>query len=467
MADVDVVVIGSGVAGLAAAITAAEAGASVLVAESEAEVGGSSRLSAGMLMGAGTRFQRAAGIEDSPDLLFHEYMQLNRWDLDAGLVDRLARECGPAVEWLADLGVAFYEELSFCGDESRPRMHLPRELGAGVVEVCRRRAVELGVEIALGRPVDRLLADDHGVHGVAVGDDELTASAVVVAAGGFGANPEKLARWFPLAAASGDWCWYMGSSTARGDALDLGDQVGAAIVGTGGLCLLTPNFVREYEPYLPGWLLLVDADGRRFCDETSPYGRLANLVGARGGVAYAVFDEASRTSAPADGPAAYKQTNPAMPGRRSPNWNDEVLGRMADEGRIVRGGSLDEVAAGLGLPAATLTRTAERYNELVVRGADTEHRKGSRFLRPVATPPFYGVEVRLATVALTTTGLRIDPDAAVLDVAGRPIPGLYAAGECTGGVLGDVYMGSGNSYSNCVVFGRVAGASAARRAHPA
>jgi fumarate reductase flavoprotein subunit len=466
MTDVDVVVIGSGLAGLCAAITAAEAGTSVVVAESESEVGGSSRLSAGMLMGAGTRFQRAAGIEDSPEQLFHEYMQLNRWDVDAGLVDRLTRESGPAIEWLADLGVTFYDEISFCGDESRPRMHLPRELGAGVIEVLRRRAVELGVEIVLGQRVDRLLVTDgatRGVRGVAVGDDELTAPSVVVASGGFGANPAKLAEWFPLAARSGDWCWYMGSPSARGDALDLAEQVDAQIAGAGrGLCLLHPNFVREYEPYLPGWLVLVDGDGRRFCNETAPYGLLADLVAARGGRAFAIFDVEAKVAAPADKAAAYKQTNPAMPGRRSPNWNDEMIDRMVAAGQVATGATVGELADRLGLPADVLARTTERYCELAAAGDDTDHLKDPRFLRPIQTPPFYGVEVRLATVALTSAGLRIDRDAAVLDRVGRPIPGLFAAGECTGGVLGEVYMGSGNSYSNCLVYGRIAGQSAAR-----
>jgi fumarate reductase flavoprotein subunit len=156
-----------------------------------------------------------------------------------------------------------------------------------------------------------------------------------------------------------------------------------------------------------------------------------------------------------------------MPGRRSPNWNDEMLGRMADDGRIVRADTIDAVALAIGADPVTLRATVDRYNTLVERGDDVDHHKGSGFLRPIATGPFYAAEVRLATVALTAVGLRIERNAEVLDHAGRVIPGLFAAGECTGGVLGDVYMGSGNSYSNCLVFGRIAGASAARRASEA
>jgi fumarate reductase flavoprotein subunit len=153
-----------------------------------------------------------------------------------------------------------------------------------------------------------------------------------------------------------------------------------------------------------------------------------------------------------------------MPGRRSPNWNDEVVAEMADKGGLVRAGTIAEVAAGLGLPVDVVEGTVRRYNGLVADGEDRDFLKESRFLRPVTTPPFYGAELRPATIALTSVGLRIDVDARVLSERGDVIPNLFAAGECTGGVLGDVYLGSGNSYSNCLVFGRTAGGSAARAA---
>ncbi len=91
---------------------------------------------------------------------------------------------------------------------------------------------------------------------------------------------------------------------------------------------------------------------------------------------------------------------------------------------------------------------------------DNEYLKDAKFLEPIATPPFYGAELRPATVASTACGLRIDPAANVVGTDGRPIVGLFAAGECTGGVVGAQYVGSGNNYANGAVFGRVAGTSA-------
>src|SRR6476660_1666700 len=165
--DVDVVVVGSGAAGWAAAVSAWEHGArSVVVAESEGVVGGSSRLSGGLTMGAGTRYQRALGIDDDADSLFHDYMQLNQWQVEAAVVRRLAERCGPTVEWLGDLGVEYYPDLVFGGDERVPRVHCPIGRGQAVVDVLARRCREQGVEFALGQRVDRLLVDDGAVVGV-------------------------------------------------------------------------------------------------------------------------------------------------------------------------------------------------------------------------------------------------------------------------------------------------------------
>src|SRR5687768_7905170 len=122
MTTVDVFVVGSGIAGLSAAIAAYEAGVGrVMVAEAEGVVGGSSRLSGGIVMAAGSRLQRDAGISDDGDALFHDYMALNQWRLDAGVVRRFAKESGAALDWLVDLGVEFHPQLIFGGDERVPR----------------------------------------------------------------------------------------------------------------------------------------------------------------------------------------------------------------------------------------------------------------------------------------------------------------------------------------------------------
>jgi succinate dehydrogenase/fumarate reductase flavoprotein subunit len=460
--DVDVVIVGSGAAGLAAALTARQRGAgSVLVAESEAVVGGSSRLSGGLIMGAETRYQKSLGIEDDADAMFHDYMQLNGWNVDAGVVRRFTELAGPTVEWLGDLGVEYYDTMVFGGEERVPRVHVPIGRGQAVVDILARHCRDAEVDIALGQRVDRLLTDAGTVTGVAVGDDAITAGAVVVATGGFGNSPELLAEHFPSAAATG-WAWYIGAAGSRGDAFDLGGQVGAQIIGHDhGLRLLHAGFDQIYEAYLPGWLVLVDSDGRRFVDETAPYGILDSMTRDRGDRVFAVFDRAALDKATAAGVARYKHAIPGSSKRQSPHWNADIVDQMVADGRMTSAAGLVELADALGVPPANLEGTVASYNAGVAAGCDREYLKDAAFLEPVATPPFYGAELRPATVASTACGLRIDPDAGVRGLDGNAIPGLFAAGECTGGVVGAQYVGSGNNYANCIVFGRVAGASAA------
>ncbi len=460
--DVDVLVIGSGAAGLTAALTARTAGAErVLVAEAEGVVGGSSRLSGGLMMGAGTRYQRALGIDDDADRLFHDYLQLNRWDIETAAVRRLATEAGAAVEWLGDLGVEFHPELVYGGDEPVPRVHVPLGRGQGVIDVLHRRCRDAGVDIALGRRIDRLVVDDGAVVGGAVADDPVTAGAVVVATGGFANRPDLLERHFPAAAATGA-AWYIGADGSRGDALALGDQVGAQTIGHDrGLRLLHAGFDRIYEAYLPGWLVLVDASGRRFVDETAPYGILDHVLRQHGDRAFAVFDHATLVSATDAGVARYKQAIPGSSKRQSPHWTTDVVEPMVSAGLVHRAGTVGDLAAAAGLPAA-LIGEIDRYNAGVASGVDV-YGKASTFLEPVDAPPFYAAEVRPATVCFTAYGLRVDDRARVLGPDARPVPGLLAAGECTGGIVGAQYVGSGNSYANCVTFGRIAGHTAVGR----
>lgn len=463
--DFDVLVIGSGAAGLSAALAARQAGAErILVAEGESIVGGSSRLSGGLMMGAATRYQKAQGIEDSPEALFHDYMTLNQWKVESAVVERLTQRAGQAVEWLGDLGVEFYDQLVFGGDETLPRVHCPIGRGQAVVDVLYRNCRDAGVEFALGQRVDRLLVSDGAVVGIAVGDDEITAASVVIATGGFGADEEKRRELFPSVYDTG-WSYYIGADGSRGDALDFTREVNAQVTGFNrGLRLLHTDFDRMYEAYIPGWLILVNRQGRRFCNETAPYGIMDGLLQEQGDSAFAIFDHKALVDATELGVARYKQSIPGSTKRQSPHWNLDIIEMMLKEGKVQKRDSLDELAAAIGVPAENLAATVDRVNELVEVHEDQDYLKDAKFLEPIASGPFYAVEVRPATCCFTACGLRINRDAEVLDEAGRPIPGLYAAGEVTGGVIGPRYVGSGNSYGNCVTMGRVAGQSAAAHA---
>jgi len=402
-------------------------------------------------MGAGTRIQKAHGINDSPEALFHEYMAWNAWRLDAAVARKFCDEAGHTVDWMADLGVPFTGELVLGGDEPQPRTHTVAKSGQGIIDALLTRCREREIDIALDKRVDRLIVRDGRVVGVGVGVEELLADTVVIATGGFGASAERLAEHYPSAAATGDWAWYIGADSARGDAFALAEQVDAQITGHDrGLRLLHPNFRREIEAYQPGWVVVVNREGRRFYD----------VHRWQGDTAYVIFDDVQLRFTGQR--AQYK--DPVMAARiKTPNWTPDAVDEQVSKGVMHAASTIAELAAKIGLPVETLTATVERYNAFCHAGVDGEFAKAAKFLQPVATAPFYAALVRPATICLTSCGLRIDPDGRVLAVDGRPIPGLFAGGECTGGVLGDRYMGSGNSIGNSATMGRVAGASAAAR----
>ena len=449
--DYDVIVVGSGVAGLAAAVAAADAGASVLVVESEKRVGGSSRLSGGHFYAAGTSVQKAAGvIGDTADAMFEHYMTLAQWQVDPSVVRRYCDLSAPTLEWVMGLGVKYPKEaLYVSGAGSTPRGHPPEGAGDEVVNVLDGHRTTKGVDLVLDSRVTSLMTNDEGrVTGVRIGDDEATCGAVIMATGGFGANPEMIKKYLPQAAATRDWCWYIGAEGARGDGITLGEAVGGVIDGHDrALLLATPGFSHDLEVALPSWLVMVNRRGRRFCDETGTYTVMAGLLNRQGGHAYAVFDEAARAAA-----------------KRSPQfqayWVDEVLERKAEEGRIFRADTLAALSAEAAIDAEGLEGTVERYNIDAQAGQDTAFFKKTP-MAPITTAPFYAVEIRAAILCWTGAGLRIDAETRVINKAEKAIRGLYAAGETVGNLHGDVYIGGGGSYGPCLVFGKLAGENAA------
>lgn len=462
MTAVDVLVVGSGASGLSAAIEAADRGSRVLVLESESKPGGSSMISGGMILAAGTDLQQRKGVADSADAFFHDYLMHTQWKVIPGLVRRIADESADSVRWLEQLGAEFYDELSDAGYDGVPRTHSVVGRGEGATSALLSAAQERGVEIRVAARVTALETSDERVVGVRVGDDLIEAGSTVLASGGFGANADLVKKLMPHTADTGDWMWHIGEPGARGDAIALTEEAGGQITGHGrGVTMLHPGFVRAFEGYQPAWMLLVNREGRRFGEETAPYGLMDGLTREHGSVVYAIFDDASRLTAAPGSPAPYKIQIPSLPGRPSPNWNSKMIDTMAAEGRIATADSIGALAERLGLPVDAFTGTVTRYNDLVQAGHDADYLKRPEFLRPIETGPFYGAELRPATVCLTAVGPRIDRNARVLSRHGRPIPGLFAAGECTGGTLGDRYVGTGNSWINCLVFGRVAGRTAA------
>lgn len=447
--DYDVIIVGAGGAGLAAAVAATTAGARVLVLEAGRRPGWSTAMSGGVVWAAGTALQRAEGIDDNAAAQAAYYLTLNQYKVDPALIRRLCEGSAPVVEWLVSLGVTFpASNLYVSGVDGIRRGHRATRHGAEIAEALEGALAGRSVDVACATRVEGLIVADGRVAGVIAGGERVTAGAVVIATGGFGNNREMIASLYPTAARQGALAWYIGAETARGDGIRMGAAAGADVVGHDrGLLLLTPGFSRDLEPYLPPWLIHVNHEGRRFIDEAIEYSVLAEVVGGQtAGECFAVFDEAARAAAK------------AVP---APGWAADRLAHWADAGALTRAPTLAALAEALGIRAAALEETARRVSADARAGADTAFFKEAAHLRPIETPPFYGARIRPAVVCWTGAGLRIDAEARVLDAAGQPVPGLYAAGETTGGMFGPCYAGGGASILNALVFGRIAGRGAA------
>jgi fumarate reductase flavoprotein subunit len=457
VSDFDVIVIGGGGAGLAAALTASGSGASVCLVESQPRVGGSTALSGGGFYAAGTAIQRSLQIEDSPDAALHYYRVLNHGRVDVEVVRRFF-ERGPAtLEWLIGLGVEYKPELlDNTGLDLPARTHYPVGGGAALVAVLERACQERGVTIAVGNRVDELVVEDGAVCGIRIGEDVTRAGAVVLAAGGYARNRDLLERHFPIAAGAGDWYGSVAGDGSVGDSIRLGEQAGADLTGRNkGMVAIAPSLGR---PGRSARYIYVDRHGRRFANESLYFTMKMETIAQQDGPCFAIFDEGMRAEID-DTPVPAGD----LRARDLPLISWTAVGPDAEQTcRVYQGATTEELAAGAGFDPAVFAGTLRRWNADCAAGVDRQFGQEPKRMRAIDRPPFFAVEARPAVVVLTGFGCRVDAEARVLSAGGGPVPGLFAGGEATGNVLGEMYLGSGNGVASAIIFGRIAGESAAR-----
>jgi flavocytochrome c len=472
----NVLVIGAGGAGLSAAIAAAAGGARVTVVDAADNVGGATARAGGVVYAAGTRVQQAAGVTDDIDELYAYYMTISHYQLEPRLVRTAVQGSAEVIEWLTDLGVEWDPaRLYIAGLETRPRGHMPSGDTAGlgpaggavIVAALLRAVAKTGVTIRTGTRATELINDEAGgVTGARTENgDQFHADAVIVATGGFGNSPQMRAKYYPDATIHGDWHWYIGPPENIGDGLAMGLSAGGTVVNeNAGVLLETPNFSHVVDAFTPPWLVFVNSRGQRFINEMASYSVLGDVIARQpGSRCYAIFDEGALDSATED-PAF---TDPYGLGvDMESNWTADVLRAQTAAGLVHTAPTVESLAKSIGVPPDGLITTIEHWNADVSSGRDGVFDKPPTMLLPIVSPPYYAVELRPAIVGMTFAGLRIDERARVLDTAGRPIAGLYAAGEVTGGLMGQIYPAGGTSIGNALVFGRIAGAEAARNRTP-
>jgi len=454
--EADIVVVGGGTAGLPASIAAAEMGCKVAVLEALRACGGSLNIIAGSVVFAGTDEQKAAGIDDSPELLYQDMVNV------AGALPELAQVYSDhqleAYRILKEEGVKFPGLVPHPG-HSRVRCH-GWMLGEGpkLVEAFERRARRLGVEIFFNHRARRLIKDSKTgrVVGVKVEVDGKTKyfrarRAVILTTGGFGRNRELVAEYAPHMIN----CIPKMPGSHRGDghimAMELGaatKDMGIAVAPSWPICIETHSCAVWLVFY---GAILVNKFGKRFHDESCFEGYYGPLTGVAmkqpDGVYWVVYDRKIRETV-------------------GKEWKP-LLEKHVSKCREYRNETVEGLAKAAGIDPQGLKETVEKYNkDIDTVGYDTVFGRRYQFgpYRPVVkidTQPLYAIKCVTSTTSMKG-GIRINAKAQVLNWFNEPIPGLYAAGEVTGGLQGSktYLLGTMTTYS--MTFGLIAGRNAAK-----
>ena len=487
--DADVVVVGAGGAGMTAAITAAAEGKSVVILESQSMVGGNSvRATGGMNAGKTVyqdenEFGESAGVEktlktaaekyadnetitalaktvseqwaayqanptgyfDSVELMELDTMIGGKGTNDPALVDTLCANSADAVDWLDEHGITLHNVSSF-GGASVKRIHRPVNaegktvsVGSYMIPLLQENCEKAGVKMMLDTTATEILTDANGaavgVKATGASGETVTvnAKAVILASGGFGANLDMVVKYKP------ELKGFMTTNAPgiQGQGIEMAEDIGAAPVDMDQIQIhptVEANTAALITEGLRGdGAILINEEGQRFIDE----------VGTR--------DVVSAAEIAQTGSYSWLVVDQAMADASS------VIQGYIKKGYTVTGTTYEELGKAMGVDAAAFAETMEKWNGYVEAKNDPDFGRTS-FANPLNTAPYYAVKVT-AGVHHTMGGLKINANTEVLNEKGEVIPGLFAAGEVTGGVHGANRLG-GNAVADFTVFGRIAGAAA-------
>ena len=487
--DADVVVVGAGGAGMTAAITAAAEGKSVVILESQSMVGGNSvRATGGMNAGKTVyqdenEFGESAGVEktlktaaekyadnetitalaktvseqwaayqanptgyfDSVELMELDTMIGGKGINDPELVETLCANSADAIDWLDEHGITLHNVSSF-GGASVKRIHRPVNaegktvsVGSYMIPLLQENCEKAGVKMMLDTTATEILTDANGaavgVKATGASGETVTvnAKAVVLASGGFGANLDMVVKYKP------ELKGFMTTNAPgiQGQGIEMAEAIGAATVDMDQIQIhptVEANTAALITEGLRGdGAILINEEGQRFIDE----------VGTR--------DVVSAAEIAQTGSYSWLVVDQAMADASS------VIQGYIKKGYTVTGATYEELGKAMGVDAAAFAETMEKWNGYVEAKNDPDFGRTS-FANPLNTAPYYAVKVT-AGVHHTMGGLKINANTEVLNEKGEVIPGLFAAGEVTGGVHGANRLG-GNAVADFTVFGRIAGAAA-------
>ena len=461
--EADVVIVGAGGAGLAAAVQANQNGSTVIVLEKMGKVGGNTILAGGAMNAVNDRSEQAIAYNDSVEWHFTQTMNGGDNQGDPVLVHTLVSNAYAGVEWLMDLGMEFQDETAGLFTVTGglwPRAHKPvMPLGQGFFATYMNYIdSHEGVDVMLNTCANELMVDESGrVCGVvATGETGNTVTVkarngVIMATGGFAASVELRSAFNTQWADLGATIKSTNHAGATGDGIKMMQKLGADFVQMGNIQLLplgdpvtgslAGNIEHDVETRI-----FVNKEGNRFVNEG----------GRRDDMTNALF-------AQTDAYMWIVMDSDTYPTGDELNNFGETINQLVEAGRAFKGETLEELAEKIGVPAENLVAAVTEFNRHAEGGdlAGTPDEFGrTLYSTPIDNGPFYAA-ARVPTVHHTMGGVHINQYCQVINENGQIIPGLYAAGEVTGGIHGSNRLG-GNALTDTVVFGRIAGDSASQ-----
>ena len=452
--ETDVVVIGAGGAGLAAAVSAHQNGAKVIVLEKMPKVGGNTIISGAAYNAVDPKRQSKQGIEDSIEKHFQQTYEGGDKLAKPELVRILVENAYPALEWLESMGMQFTDEVFTVLGGLWPRAHKPVEpLGTGYINTYMNyiNNHSSDIEVLLNTKATELIKEDGKIVGVKAESPEgqlivKARNGVVLATGGFSANVEMREKYNKI------WPSLKNLNTtnhpgATGDGIIMAQAVGANLIDMEQIQLLpmgdpeTGSLSGNIEQAVEN-RIFVNKEGKRFVDEGARRDVMTKaLLEQEDQMMWVILDSKN------------------YPTKDTKNNFNETIDELVAAGRAYKADTLEDLAKQIGVDPNNLIEAVNKFNEAVETGGPDEFGR-TLFQWKIDTPPFYA-GARVPTVHHTMGGVEINENAQVLDVNGNVIPGLYAAGEVTGGIHGSNRLG-GNALADITVFGRIAGANAAK-----
>lgn len=441
--NVDVVVVGAGAAGMAAAVEAGRAGASVLVLEKMPKIGGNTAISSGNIYATGSKVQDELGLTDdgTVDELAEFYMKQGDYKVNEDWCQLVAEKSGETLDWLVyDIGVS----VKHRSPESSHRSLISETSGVGVVNGLAKVAEANGTEIMLETAAKELIVENGAVVGIVADNNgnkvTVNAKSVILATGGYDGKDESKEKYAP-----GSVGHHTFSNPGNvGDSLEMVEAVDGKILLKGGLS---------------GIHLVADQA------LNSPLAELRMIPTGVGvtDLGYRYADESM--------PSAFDYYNPMVKTGRKAFFNivdsttpNELLDQAVEENAAFKADTIEELAKLSGIPEYTLKTTIEEYNAACLEGTDKEFNKNTENMKPLITAPYYAVKITPNTNG-SFGGIVTNLETEVMNVNNDTVKNLYAAGAVANGELFYLrYPVSGSSISMTLTFGRIAGQKAAANA---